>query len=68
MSGLEDTSSDDYVRLAECGLVAVEVRKVKVGTRDEEEEWTPVVRRKKKESAGCGVGDGDLRVEGLSCT
>ena len=39
----------DGVRLAECGLVAVEVRKRKVGVRDEEEGWTPVVRRKKEE-------------------
>ena len=28
--------------------------------RDEEEGWTPVVRRKRKKSAGC-VNDGELR-------
>ena len=57
-SGLEDTDSDD-VRLAECQVVVVEVRKEKVGMKDEEEGWNLVVRRKRKKSAGC-VGDGEL--------
>ena len=42
-SGLEDTDSDDDVMLAECVLVAVEVRKGEVGmryVRDEEVGWT----------------------------
>ena len=57
-SGLVDTDSDDDVRLAECGLVAVEVRKEKVDVwyvRDEEEGWAPVVRRKRKKKCWmCG--------------
>ena len=60
---MENTDIDDDVRLAECGLVAVEVRRGKVGVRDEEEGWTPMVKRKK--SAGC-VGDAELRVGGGS--
>ena len=35
--------------------------------RDEDEEWNPVVRRKMKRSAGC-VSDGELRIDGVSCT
>ena len=31
--------------------------------KDEEEGWSPVVRRMRKKSAGC-VGDGELRVDG----
>ena len=31
--------------------------------RNEEEGWTPEVRRKRKKSAGC-LGDGELRVDG----
>ena len=64
-SGLEDTDSVDDGRLAECGLVVVEVRKGKVGVRDEEKGWTPVVRRKRKKSAGC-AGDGELILDGGS--
>ena len=37
---MEVTGSND-VKLVECGLVAVEVRKRKVGVRDDEEGWTP---------------------------
>ena len=55
---MEDTDRDDDVRLAECGVVAVEVKYV----RDDEEGWAPVVRRKRKKCAGC-VGDGELRVD-----
>ena len=33
-SRMEDTDSDNDVRLAKCGLVAVEVRKGKVGVRN----------------------------------
>ena len=65
-SRLEDTDSSDDVRLVECGLVAVEMRKRKVGVRDEEEGWTPVVRRKRKKISAGRVGDGELRVDGRS--
>ena len=33
--------------------------------RDKDEGWTPMLRRKRKKSAGC-VGDGELRVDGGS--
>ena len=49
-----DDTDDDVVKLSECVLVAVEVRKGNVDVRDEDAGWTPVVRSKSmKKSAGC---------------